>query len=69
MALELNTLAAQKLEAYTTTHGMTPSEAILSLLELADIETAFDRLEEVSEQADDVVAVLSVDAVQAYRRR
>jgi hypothetical protein len=69
VTLELSRQASEKLEAYTSERGLTPSEAILSLLELAEIETAFDQLERIPERSDEEVDALALESVRAYRRR
>jgi hypothetical protein len=69
MTLELSRQASEKLEAYTAERGLTPSEAILGLLELAEIEAAFDDLEGIPERSDEEVGALALESVRAYRRQ
>ncbi len=69
MTLEINTQAAQKLEAYRVKVGLTHSDAILKLIQVAEIEAAFDRLEETPEIPNELASELALEAVRSYRSR
>ena len=67
MTLEVNSTAASKLEAFREARGLSISDAILSLLQVAEVEAAFDRLLEVETIPDEQADKMALTAVAAYR--
>ena len=66
MTLELNSLAASRLEAFRQARGLSVSDAILSLLQVAEVEASFDRLLEVETIPDEQADEMALTAVAAY---
>ena len=68
MTLEINSLAASRLEAFRKERSLSVSEAILSLLQVAEVEAAFDRLLATESISDEQTDELALFAINSYRK-